>query len=343
MNVRAKIGVSLLLCAAALLLSAGVGSVRIGALDTARILAHKLFGANLPASVPEASVSILWAIRLPRVLLAFCVGAMLSASGTVMQSVLRNPLASSYTLGVSSGASLGAAAVLLTGFSLPLIGPYTLPLVGLLSGLAAVLLAVAFSAKMDKGMRNNTIILAGMVFSLFINAVLTLLYAFAKENAQRLVHWQMGSFALKGWGEVGLLAPIGAVGLLLLLRYSREMDMLTFGEEDASAMGVETRRVKWLLLSLSAALTGSAVAFAGVIGFVDLIAPHVVRRFFGARHKLVLLISALLGGGFMALCDMAARTLVAPVEMPVGAVTALIGAPFFAYIYFSHRREGRGV
>ncbi len=154
---------------------------------------------------------------------------------------------------------------------------------------------------------------------------------------------QMGSFALKGWGEVGLLAPIGAVGLLLLLRYSREMDMLTFGEEGASAMGVETRRVKWLLLSLSAALTGSAVAFAGVIGFVDLIAPHVVRRFFGARHKLVLPMSALLGGGFMALCDMAARTLVAPVEMPVGAVTALIGAPFFAYVYFSHRREGRGV
>ena len=340
MKVGLKMALCVLLCFGCLLLAVGVGSVSLGAFDIVRILLHKLFGMALPETVSPANIAIVWTIRMPRVLLAFCVGAMLSVSGTVMQSVLRNPLASSYTLGVSSGASLGAAAVILTGFTLPGIGQFTLPLVGLVSGLLAVALAVAFASRVDRGMRSNTIILAGMVFSLFINAVLTLLYAFARENTQRLLHWQMGSFALKGFGEVGLLMPVGVVGIVLLLALSREMDILSFGEEDAGAMGVDTRRTKWLLLFLAAALTGSAVAFAGVIGFVDLVAPHVVRKFFGARHRLVVPMSAVVGGGFMALCDMVARTVVAPVELPVGAVTALIGAPFFTYVYFRRRREG---
>ncbi len=340
MKTSLKVVVSLVACALILVFAVGVGSVSIAPPETLQILAHKLFRAKLPEWIPASKVSILWAIRLPRVLMAFVVGSMLSVSGTVMQSVLRNPLASSYTLGVSSGASLGAAAVILTGFSLPLIGAYTLPLFGLISGMLAVLMAVAFAARMDRDMRNNTIILAGMVFSLFINAILTLFYSFAREDTQRLVHWQMGSFAMKGWPEIGLLFPVCLIGLLVLQRFSRELDILTFGEEEAGAMGVETRRVKWLLLAFSAALTGSAVAFAGVIGFIDLIAPHVVRRVFGARHRVVLPMSALLGGGFMALCDVVARTIVSPIELPVGAVSALVGAPFFAYVYFKRRRIG---
>ena len=341
MRTGAKIGLSLALCLAALLLAVGVGSVAISPLEALQIMGHKLFGLRLPESITASSVSILWTIRLPRVLLAFCVGAMLSVSGTVMQSVLRNPLASSYTLGVSSGASLGAAAVILTGWSLPLLGAFTLPAAGLTAGMLAVLAAVTFASRVDRSMRNNTIILAGRVFSLFINAVLTLLYSMSREHSQQLLQWQMGSFALKGWKEVTLLFPIGVVGILALMRFGRELDILTFGEEDASAMGVDTRRVKWALLGLAAALTGSAVAFAGVIGFIDLIAPHVVRRLFGTRHQLTLPMSALFGGGFMALCDMAARTVIAPVELPVGAVTAIIGAPFFAYVYFRRRREGQ--
>lgn len=343
MKTREKILISVLLCLAALILSVGMGSVSLGLRDMAWILAHKLFGVSLPSDIPATSVAILWSVRLPRVLLAFCVGALLSVSGTVMQSVLRNPLASSYTLGVSSGASVGAAAVILTGFTLPLLGTrYTLPFVGLLGGLLTVLGAVTLASRVDRGMQNNTIILVGMVFSLFINALLTLLYSYAGENTQRLVHWQMGSFARKGWPEVGLLAAVGALGVMLLMQYAREMDMLTFGEEDAGAMGVDTRRVKWLLLAISAGLTGCAVAFAGVIGFVDLIVPHLARRIFGARHKVTLPMSAVMGGAFMAFCDMAARTVLSPVELPVGAITALIGAPFFAYVYFRPIREASG-
>ncbi|MCL1963973.1 MAG: iron ABC transporter permease [Firmicutes bacterium] len=342
MRLGVKIGLAALLSFCAVLLAVCMGSVPLGVADTLRIFAHKVFGAPLPAGVSTASVAILWTVRLPRVLLAFCVGAMLSVSGTVMQSVLRNPLASPFTLGVSSGASLGAALVILTGFALPGLGGYTLPLVGLLSGLLAAFLAVTFASRVDRGMRSTTVILAGMVFSLFINALLTLLYALAKENIQRLLQWQMGGFALRGWTELWLLAPVGIVGVLLVTGFHREMDLLTFGEEDAGAVGVDTRRVKWLLLGLSTALTGSAVAFAGVIGFIDLIAPHIVRKVFGARHVVVVPMSALLGGGFMAVCDMAARVVTAPLELPVGAVTALIGAPFFAYVYFRRGREEGG-
>lgn len=328
-----------LFCLVSLLIAVGMGSVSVQPGEVAYVLANKIFGVPLPSNISQSSVAILWVFRLPRVLIAFCVGAMLSVSGAVMQSVLRNPLASSYTLGVSSGASLGASVILLTGFTLPIIGTFTLPFVGLVSGIASVFIAVMFASRVDPNMQNSTIILSGMVFSLFVSAVLTLVFCYAKQEIQKLLQWQMGSFARKSFAEVSLLLPIGLIGIIILLLYAREMDMLTFGEAEASAMGLDTKRVKWVLLSISAVLTGAAVAFSGVIGFVDLIVPHTVRRFFGARHTLVIPMSALVGGGFMALCDTVARTIVSPLELPVGAVTALIGAPFFVYVYFIRKRE----
>jgi iron complex transport system permease protein len=270
--------------------------------------------------------------------MAFLGGAALAASGAVMQSVLRNPLASSYTLGVSSGASLLAAMVIVTGISLPLIGRYTLPLFGFIGGLGTVFLAMALAMRFHGNLENHTVILVGMVLSLFVNALLTLVTALADDHLSRLVYWQMGSFSGQTWGNCGLVLSILIICLLALLRYSREMDLMTFGEEQALSAGVDLQKVKLILISVSALMTGTAVSLAGVIGFVDLIAPHVVRRFFGSNHKFVVPASALFGGMFMVLADMASRVMLAPQELPVGAVTALIGAPFFAYIYFRRRR-----
>ncbi len=329
-----------LLCAAGILvLGIGIGSVFVRPDTLLGIVGNRMLGFRLPAGADDITVALVWKLRFPRVLMAFIVGAGLGASGTVMQSVLRNPLASSYTLGVSAGAALGAGAVMITGLTIPLLGRFTLPLVGLISGLLTVFLAVGFAARMDRSMSNNTIILAGMVFSLFINAILTLMAAMSKDQMQRLIFWQMGSFSLKDWPQVAVLAPITAVGLLWLFRYNRELDMIVFGEEQAQAMGVDLKRVKWMLLGVSAALTGSAVAFSGIIGFIDLIAPHVTRKVFGASHRYVVPLSALFGGSFMVLADLAARTVLSPVELPVGAVTALIGAPFFAWVYFGKGRK----
>lgn len=321
-----------------LCLAACIGSVAVPVSQVIQIGANRLLGLPLSENISALNATVVWNLRMARACLAFLTGAALAASGTVMQSVLRNPLASSYTMGVSSGASLGAAIIIISGFSLPILGRFTLPAAGLLAGLLTVFLAVSLAAKVDKGFSGNTIILTGMVFSLFVNALLTLIAYFFQSHTRNILLWQMGTFALKDWSYVYLLFPIVMIGLILLLYHSRELDLLTFGEEQAAVMGVETTKVKWRLLSVAAALTGSAVAFCGVIGFIDLIAPHVVRRWCGASHRWVVPVSALFGGCFMVLADMVARTIISPSELPVGAITALIGAPFFAYIYFKRRK-----
>lgn len=339
MRLKAKMAALAALALIALALGAAIGSVGISPRVLLSVLGSKLFGAALPEDIGEITVSILWTIRFPRAVCAFLIGAALAASGTVMQSVLRNPLASSYTLGVSSGASLFAAVVIVTGFTLPVLERYTLPLFGFLGGLGTVFLAMALAMRFNRNLENQTVILVGMVLSLFVNALLTLVTALSAERLSQLVFWQMGSFSALTWADAGLVLPILLLSLAVLLRYSRELDLMTFGEEQALSAGVDLRRVKFLLIAVSALLTGTAVSLAGVIGFVDLIAPHVVRRIFGSNHRAVVPMSALFGGAFMVLADLLARTVLAPQELPVGAVTALIGAPFFAYVYF--RRERR--
>ena len=303
-------------------------------LDTISIIANKTFGITLRDGVLPKDVSIIWKIRLPRVLLAFLVGGCLATSGAVVQSILKNQLASPYTLGVSSGASLGAGLVIITGITIPVIGSFTLPFVGFIFGLFTVYLVILFSSKIDKTMSNNTIILAGMVFSLFVNALLKTLTAMFSEDLKRIALWQMGSFAMKGWTYVGLIIPFCLVGMIGTLMYTKEMDILTFGEEQAQSVGVDTSKVKTKLFIFSAVLTGGAVSLSGTIGFVDLIAPHVVRKIFGSNHKYVIPMSFVFGGCLMVVTDLIARSVFAPTELPVGAVTALIGAPFFAYVYF---------
>lgn len=334
MKTRNKMILAAVISIAAIILASAIGSVSLNLPSYLNIIGNQLFGLELNPDIAENSVSILWRIRLPRVLMCYIVGAALAASGVVMQSVLRNTLASSYTLGVSSGASLGAAFVILLNFSIPFAPNYSLPLAGFAFGLGTVFLAMGMSAKLDRNMENNTIILVGMVLSLFVNALLTLMTALAPDRMKELTFWQMGSFSSLRWSDIQTLLPVVVIGLLVLFRFTREMDLMTFGEEEALSAGVELQKMKFLMIGLSALLTGASVAFSGTIGFVDLIAPHVVRRIFGPRHKLVLPAAAMFGGTFMVLADLIARTILAPREIPVGAVTALIGAPFFAYVYF---------
>ncbi|MDR0878035.1 MAG: iron ABC transporter permease [Treponema sp.] len=327
------------LCALAILcIGASLGSSRISVFDTIRIILHKILSLTLSQNSAAQNAAIVWNLRLPRAILAFITGGALSISGAVFQSVLKNQLASPYILGVSSGASLGAGIVILSGFAIPFIGGFTLPAAGFVFGVITVFIVVAFSSKIDKTLSNNTIILFGMVFSLFVNAILTTLTALYREELKNLLYWQMGSFSLKGWSYVALLLPFLIVGSLGIFRYTRELDILTFGDEQAKSIGVNTRGMRIKLLVFSAILTGSAVALSGAIGFVDLIAPHAARRIVGSKHKYVLPMSFLIGGALLVASDLIARTVVSPSELPVGAVTALIGGPFFAWVYF--RKKG---
>ena len=339
MSTAQRAALAAVLSLAVLVLGVGLGSVYIPPMEVLKIFGEKLLGINRTTS--QTMSSIVWDIRLPRVLLAYIVGAALSVSGTVMQSVLRNPLASSYTLGVSSGASFGAAIIIVTGLRLPVFRAFTLPFTGLAFGIITVILAISFASRLDSSMENNTIILVGIVFSLFINAILTMITALFRDKVAQLTFWQMGSFSLKEWSSIYILLPIMMMLVSILLLFSKEMDILTFGEEQAFAIGVDVQRVKWLLLGLAAALTGSAISFVGVIGFIDLVAPHIVRKLFGSSHSIVLPMTVIFGGSFMVLCDLIARTIIAPIELPVGAVTAMVGAPFFTYLYFSGRKSSK--
>ena len=339
MKSKSKIVILIVVSFAILLFCIAFGSVHVPIMHVLHILAHTLFDVPLPEHVAPTNVAIVWNLRLPRVLLAFLAGSALSVSGAVMQSVLRNPLASSFTLGVSSGASLGASFVIFMGVTLPFVAMLTLPILGFIFGLGTIILVMAIVSRLDSRMENQTIILTGMVLSLFVNAITTLIFTFFRESASRMIFWQMGSFSMRDWHTVLILAPIVLVGIVFIMRYKTELDVMTFGEEQAQTMGVNIKRVKWTLLIAAAAITGSTIAFVGVIGFIDLVVPHIIRKIFGSAHKYVIPMSALLGGAFMALCDLAARIVVAPLELPVGAVTALIGAPFFAYIYFSKRKQ----
>ena len=314
-----------------------IGSSNINIFNIISVIGNKLFSIPLIEGVGSNDVAIIWVVRFPRVLLAFMVGAALSVSGAVMQSILKNPLASPYTLGVSSGASLGVGIYIILGVSIPFIGNLALPFIGFLSGLLTVIMVILFANRVDRGMSNNTIILSGMVFSPFASAMLTTISALNTHKIEAITMWQMGSFNMRGWSYLLVGLPFFIVGVSIVLRYSREMDILTFGEDGAKAIGVETEKVKKHLLFSTAVLTGSAVALSGTIGFIDLIVPHLVRKIFGSNHKVVIPMCILLGGSFMVLTDLVARTIISPSELPVGAITAIIGAPFFGYLYFSKR------
>lgn len=329
---------SLILLLGVLVLSAVVGSAKIPIGQIPAIISHKVFSSDLPSHVDRLMADIFWKIRLPRALASFMVGGALAVSGTVMQSVLRNPLASSYTLGVSSGASLGVAIFMAFNLKLAGLGNFLTPFVALIFGLATVLAALGISSRLDAGLENQTVILTGMVLSLFINSFLTIIMSLFRQHLQRLIFWQLGSFSGLNWQELGIISLSVIPVVTLLLFYTLELDLMSFGEEHAISVGIELKKVKLLLIVLATFLTGASVSFVGVIGFIDLIAPHIVRKIFGSSHRLVLPMSFVFGGTFMAIADIISRLIIAPMELPIGSVTALIGAPFFTWVYFSRSR-----
>ena len=316
-----KIAISAVLCLFILLLAIRQGSVYISLKDLFGIIGGHISGKGTPDGIEPMLDSIFWTIRMPRALMAFMVGGALSISGACMQALLQNPLASSYTLGVSSGASLGAALVIILEISIPVLAGFMLPFAGFVFGLITVVGALMLASAIDRSVSNTTVVLIGMILSLFVNGIMNFLSSLYSDNSKQLHLWMMGSFSARSW------------------TMSRKLDIMSFGDLQAQAMGVDSKKTKVISILICALLTGVSVAFTGVIGFVDLAAPHVVRKIFGPSHKLVIPMSFIYGGAFMALCDLISRTLLSPREIPVGAVTALIGAPFFAYVFFASRRK----
>lgn len=287
--------------------------------------------------IPDNLVQIVLAIRLPRVVLAFFVGAALSLAGAAFQGLLKNPLADPYTLGVSSGASVGAVLVLFFHWQWPFFGTFTLPFVSVAFGIATLFLVLLFARKVDRRLSIETIILTGIIFSAFFSALISLMIALSGEELRQVIGWLMGSVAMRGWNYTLMIAPFFLIGNVLLIVNLRELNAFAFGEAVAAHIGVDVAKRKFAILIGASLLTGAAVAVSGAIGFVGLVVPHMVRLVIGPNHRLLLPLSLLYGGAFLVLADLAARTIISPRELPIGVITALIGAPLFAYLFFKRK------
>jgi iron complex transport system permease protein len=325
------------LLVAAVLVAVGVGAVWIPPATTIRLVAWKLGMAERPHGVAPSVEIILFQLRIPRVLLATVVGSALAASGAVFQALFRNPLADPAIIGVSSGAALGAiAAMLVTGGAFA--GGLVVPAVAFLGALAAGLLVYRL-ARVGPAVQVATLLLAGVAVAALISAVMALVLTYSGERIRSIYFWLLGGLSARGWESLAAAAPLAAVGVVAALGTAGNLNLVALGEERAAQLGLEVERFKRVALATGALLAGAAVAVAGVIGFVGLMTPHLLRLVLGADHRRLLPASVLGGALFMVLADLAARTLRAPEEIPVGAVTALLGAPFFLYLLRRQRRE----
>lgn len=316
----------------------GAGSVPIAPGDTLRTIWNALTGQPIPEGVAGP---IILSVRVPRVLCAALMGAALSICGAAMQGLFRNPLADGGTLGVSSGGALGAALAIVLEISIP-----GLPMAGslvmsMVFAFASLMMILSMAYGMDRSLSTHTIILIGVIFSMLASALLSLLFAFAGDKLKSVTFWTMGSLAGRNMTHVLILAIGTALFGGILLARSRELNHFALGEENARRVGVQVRKVKLEILIAASALIGVCVAVGGSIAFVGLIVPHMVRMITGPNHRKLLPVSMIGGAVFLMWTDLLARTVVSPVELPIGVVTSLIGAVTFGAIFRSTRKGGK--
>ena len=315
----------------------GFGTETISFANVAALLVQGPFAEGATQQAPH--YIILWQVRVPRVLLAFMVGGSLAAVGASLQALLRNPLADPYVIGISSGAALGAAVAVLFGIGLSILGLSVLPFYAFLGALLALLIVYRIAVSYGS-FSIHTLLLGGVVLNAIFSALILFLTTLADPyKASGMYAWLMGSLTGPDFATVLVLAVYLFLGVAVLVSQASALNLLTLGEEAARSLGVEVERVKRVLFAAAALLTGSVVAFSGLIGFVGLIVPHAVRLVFGADHRLLLIASGMVGGIFLMLADTVARTLLSPTEIPVGVVTALVGGPVFLYLLVRQRRR----
>ncbi len=328
----------LLVCAFCLAIT--LGTVQVPLKEMLQIFWGTFFGTY--EGIEPMFTTIVLDIRFPRVILAALVGASLAVAGASFQGLLKNPLADPYTLGVSSGASVGAVMTIFLGLTLPGLGRFTLPTVSILAAILTLMIVLSFARYVDRAMKMETIILTGIIFSSFLGSTLSLMITLSGEELRQIITWLLGSVSMRGWEYISLIAPFFVIGSMLLMWNARELNAMAFGEERAHHIGVNVQLRKYIVLASGSLLTGAAVAVSGTIGFVGLVVPHMVRAAWGADHRHVLPLSMINGASLLIVCDLIARTILSPTELPIGVITALIGAPVFGYILIRQRKERRG-
>ena len=322
-------GIALAFLAAAMLVSALVGAADLNPVATVAAMLDRIPFVHLPSNLDPLDRAVLFQIRLPRIVLGAMVGGLLSVAGAGYQGVFRNPLVDSGMLGASAGAGLGAtlAIVYLGGHGY---GPAAVPVAAFAGSLAGV--AIAYLAGAVGGPGTATLLLAGVAVGLFLAAVQTYVLQRSAQDLQQVYYWLLGSLSGATWQQAVEILPYSVISVTIVLLHGRHLDVLSVGDEEARALGTYPGRIRLVVVAACALAAASAVAVSGLIGFVGIVVPHVVRRLAGPSYRLVLPLSLLVGAGFLVLADTLARTVVSPAELPIGVVTALVGSPVFVWI-----------
>ena len=323
------------LCAVLLLasaiLSVMVGSSMIPLGTIWNIIVSSLRGMAAPSDPNGVFSTILFSLRVPHMFLLLLVGAALAGSGAAYQGLFRNPLADPYLIGVASGAGLGAVIAMTIQWPYTTLGLMAIPLSAFIGAVLAVAV-VSLMARVGKTIPTTNLILAGVVVSSFCTALSSLLMINASGDLRRALVWLLGGSTQTGWSPVLAVLPYALIGMGILLAVGNPLNVMQFGDEQASQLGIPVTRIRWLTIIAATLTTAAAVAYAGIIGFVGLIVPHIIRMLWGGDYRKLIPLSFLGGASLLLLTDVAARSLFAPQEIPVGIITALLGAPFFLWI-----------
>ena len=322
-------------CALLLLISAVlsvmVGSSMIPVKTLADIFVSSIRGTTAASDPNGVFATILYSLRIPHMVLLLLVGAALAGSGAAYQGLFRNPLADPYLIGVASGAGLGAVVAMTIQWPYTTLGLLAIPLAAFLGAVLAVLVG-SLMARVGKTIPTTNLILAGVVVSAFCSALSSMLMLNASGDLRRALVWLLGGSTQTGWAPVIAVLPYALVGMTLLLAVGNPLNVMQFGDEQASQLGVPVTRVRWITIIAATLTTAAAVAYAGIIGFVGLVVPHIIRMVWGGDYRRLIPLSFLGGASLLLLADVVARSLFAPQEIPVGIITSLLGAPFFLWI-----------
>ena len=320
---------------AAMLLCICMGSVSIPLKDTLTAMWNTLWGLEVPQGI---SKNIILNVRLPRLINVALVGAALSLCGAAMQGLLRNPLADGSTLGVSSGAALGAVIALAFGIGVPGVTHGGVMVMAMVFAFLSLVLILSLAYVLDRSLSTNSIILIGVIFSMFASSVINLIISFAEDHIKSITFWTMGSLSGTNFSHSRILAAAVLICGFIILRYARELNAFAIGEDNARHIGVNVKKVKLIVLITVSVLIGICVSISGSISFVGLVMPHMARMITGPNHKRLLPSSMFSGAIFLLLADLVARTLLSPIELSIGVVTSLVGAVAFVIIFYRTRK-----
>jgi len=314
-----------------------VGSVRITFSDTVTAVWNAVWGLPIPENIAK---NIILNVRLPRVLCVALAGAALSICGAAMQGLLRNPLADGSTMGVSSGAALGAVIAMATGFTLPGTSYGGIMVTAMAFAFGSLVLILSLAYMLDRSLSTSSIILIGVIFTMFISSIISLVITFSSDHTRSLNFWTLGSFSGVNYSQVKLLGLALLVCGGVLYRFSPELNAFAIGEDNARHIGVNVKRVKLVILITVSVLIGVCVSISGTISFVGLVMPHIARMLVGPNHKRLLPASLFSGAIFLLLADLTARTILSPIELSIGVVTSIVGAVAFVVIFCKTRKAG---